>query len=251
MNTSSDPVKTQPRRAKHWARRTHRFCALFALVFLVQLSVTGILLNHADSIGLSKNHLSSVLAGVLYGIKSPPVDRSFDVAGNSYASSGGFLFVGPEVVASATGEILGAVSTNDIVVAATSREFIVFTKGGNLIERATNERSAREFRLGLNADRVVVNSNGELFGFDPNSMESTPSTLEYEDVTWSEPSKLETRDMRAIQNRVVGNSITWERAVSDIHNGRIVPRIGSFLTDLSAICLLYLCITGLIMWFRR
>ncbi|MBT5219105.1 MAG: hypothetical protein HOM16_06425, partial [Woeseia sp.] len=49
----------------------------------------------------------------------------------------------------------------------------------------------------------------------------------------------------------LGKTLSWERVLSDLHSGRILPTVGRYLADITAICLLYLCVTGIFLWFRR
>ena len=59
------------RRARHWARRTHRVLGVSSLLFLVFISVSGIVLNHAEELGLSRSSAGTWILDI-YDVPLPP-----------------------------------------------------------------------------------------------------------------------------------------------------------------------------------
>jgi len=70
-------------------------------------------------------------------------------------------------------------------------------------------------------------------------------------ISWSESIQLGNEQIDQISNATLSRVISWERILSDLHSGRILPGVGRYLFDLTALCLLYLCMSGVLLWFRR
>jgi uncharacterized iron-regulated membrane protein len=49
----------------------------------------------------------------------------------------------------------------------------------------------------------------------------------------------------------LGQEIQWERVLLDLLSGRILPGVGRYLADITALALLYMCFSGIVLWTRR
>ena len=251
MNTSVNPPKRPPPRRKHWTRRSHRVIALAALVFLVLISVTGVLLNHADALGLSRAHVSNSLVQRIYGIEVPPVDGAYEAGGVVFATAGGFLLADGDVVVDSVGEIVGAIADENTVLVVTSRELVLLTRKLALIERTEHGLIAPPERLGDFFGYAAIEVHERHFMIDAETMALKEFQLGANPIVWFEPVKLDSEAASSMGQSVVDVTITWERVLVDLHSGRILPGVGRWLADLTAFCLLYLSVTGLVMWVRQ
>lgn len=251
MNTSDDQTCKRPRRRRHWARRTHRVVAIGAFSFLIVIAITGLLLNHADEFGLTRGHVSSGLASRLYGIEAPPVDSAFEASGFVFATVSDAFYADYNRIANDTGETRGAVASNDMIVIATQREFILMTENAVLVERSVRGSSQVLNRIGSDGSRVVVDMADGYWNFDPDQMRMTTRNATTDGIAWSEPISLNDDQLRRIGNAAVAQVISWERLFSDLHSGRILPTVGRYIFDITALCLLYLCMSGVVLWFRK
>lgn len=251
MTTYKNNIQAQSQRRKHWARRSHRIIAISALFFLILLSVTGLLLNHADALGLSQRAASSALVSWLYGVEAPPIDAAFEAGGITFATAADTLYAGNTELAKNAGEIRGAVARHDLLVVATDRELFVLTKAASLIERAKSASHAELLAVGIDGDQFVVESDVGQLEFDPDSMAFSSPDRSSTDLRWSQPTALGAEQIQRLNRVIVGQSINWERILTDLHSGRILPVVGRYLADMAALCLLYLCMTGVVLWFRR
>ena len=255
MITSNGLTKTRSQRGKHWTRRSHRVVAIGALVFLIVITITGLILNHADALGLSQRPASSVLASRLYGIEAPPIDAAFEAAGMTFATAANTLFADGVVLAHDTGELRGAIVSRDagidVIVVATDREVFVTTSSAVLIERSERDSQPRLIKLGNDGHRVVAALHDGHVEFDPQQMNFSAFDGRDNDIEWSEPVALADEQLLQIGNAAIGQSVNWERILIDLHSGRIFPTAGIYIADITAACLLYLCMSGLALWFRR
>ena len=251
MNTPDAANRTATTRRSHWARRSHRILGIGSMVFLIMISLSGLILNHADALGLSRHAAGPVFLSI-YGIEAPPVDAAFAAGDVIFATSSGSLFAdGIELAANST-QLSGAIEFDDSLVVATSNEFFVMTIDANLIERFVAEVSNSITRLGTDGQRIIVSLQDEMFAFDAVQMSLSPvGTDAADDVIWSKPAVLSSDQAEEIGIAGLANTMNWERILIDFHSGRILPTIGRYIADITALCLLYLCISGIVLWTRR
>jgi uncharacterized iron-regulated membrane protein len=75
--------------------------------------------------------------------------------------------------------------------------------------------------------------------------------LSTNDVLWSQPATPSAERAEQIGAAALGRAINWERVLLDFHSGRILPTVGRYLADLTALCILYMCFTGIFVWVRK
>lgn len=250
MNTLNEEPKRQQRLGKHWARRTHRVLGVSSVTFIFLISLTGLVLSHADTLKLSTHYISGPVMLGLYGIDAPPVETAFEARGVIFATADNKLFANGQLMADEVEALRGAITKDDVIVLATDSEFFIVTQSAELVERFAPDVSGLTGRLGTDGQLVVADIDSHQFVFDTNSMrlQSLPGIT---NVTWSQAVTPSQQQVANIAATSLGKTLSWERVLSDLHSGRILPTVGRYLADITAICLLYLCVTGIFLWFRR
>jgi hypothetical protein len=251
MNTPDEKNNLAVSRRGHWARRTHRVIGVSALFFLLILALSGLILNHADGLGLSR-YAAGPLVLRLYGVELPPVDSAFEAGDILFATSSGTLYADGVELAGATGNLVGAVAVEDGLIAATGGEFFVLTSDAALIERFAPQTAGALTGIGSDGKRVLTMLQNELFELDTLSMSlSSADSIRPDTVTWSQAATPGAEQVEQIGRTALGQALNWERVLLDVHSGRILPTLGRFIADLAALCLIYLCISGAVLWTRR
>ena len=155
MNTPDEQVELQAPRRRHWARRTHRVLGMGSLLFVILISFSGLILNHADALGISRYAAGSWLLRI-YGIELPPVDSAFAAGGVMFATSAETLYANGAEFAMGVDRLIGAVAVDDGIVVATGNEFFLVSADAKLIERFAPESSVLMSKLGTDDGRVIV-----------------------------------------------------------------------------------------------
>lgn len=250
MNTQEQRAILPPPR-RHWARQTHRVLGVASAIFLVLISTSGLILNHADDFGMSHRAAAPWLLR-LYGDELPPVDSAFSAAGVLFATSSSTLFANGEELAKNSGLLIGAIATDDVYIIATGREFLITNSDLELLERYAPDATALIERLGKDGERVIVAMQNALYELDPRNMSlSEPLMLPMDKVFWAQSATPSAEQAEQIGTAALGQAINWERVLLDLHSGRILPTLGRYLADLTALCILYMCFTGLFVWVRK
>lgn len=250
MNMRDVRIPRSQKRLRHWANRTHRFVALVAVVFLIIVTLSGLLLNHADALGMSSR--GAAFLATAYGIEPPPVDAAYEAGEIVFSTAANTLYANGNAVTPVSGPIRGAAPDgNGDIVIATPAELILTTGAATLIERANVDAGAPILRAGKLGNRFVVATEGQYFVVDPATLSlATNDPIDPAGVTWATPVVLDADQQRRISKHSLGAALHWERVMTDLHSGRILPVVGRYIVDLAALCLLYLSVTGTIIWVR-
>jgi hypothetical protein len=251
MNTQDVLKKIQTPPVRHWARRTHRVLGVSSLLFVVLISLSGLILNHADALGMSR-HAAGPLLLRIYGIMLPPVDSAFAAGGVLFATSAETLYANGGELAKSVDRLVGAVAIDGGIVVATGNEFFVTSSDAILIERFSTDSPGQMSKLGTESQRIIVAIQDGYFEFDPQRMSlAVPGGIMTDGINWSRPATPSDEEVEQIGTAALGQAINWERVLLDFHSGRILPTVGRYLADITALCLLYMCFTGIVLWNRR
>ena len=242
--------QTEPQGPRHWTTRTHRVLGLSSLVFLILISASGLILNHADTLGMSRHAAPGWLLRI-YNVEPPPISSAFTAGGVLFATSEQILFADGTELAKNADPLIGAAIFDGGLIAATSNEFFLTSVDAALVERFAPDMAGPMIHLGTDGQRIIVATQKGYVDLDPHHMTLSSVVIEPMDISWSRPvipTKEQTQQLGAA---ALGQALNWERVLLDLHSGRILPTAGRYIADITAICLLYMCLTGVMLWFRR
>jgi hypothetical protein len=186
-----------------------------------------------------------------YGLEGPETIHSFALGNDWLSFAGSQLYLNGNSVSGISNGV-GAVSSNNMLIAAGSEELLLLDHDGKLIERLpwVQPGTGPIESIGLIADSVVVKSIGQLWLADADLLSWQQSEDTNTDPIWafSEPAPDALRD--AITRQYRGDGLSLERVLLDLHSGRIFGPIGILVYDLLALAVGFLAISGLIFWLR-
>jgi hypothetical protein len=259
--TSTPPVSPQAKdkarlqrkrrqRLRGFLWRWHRRLGLAAAVLVLVLSVTGIMLNHTESLELDETPLRNSWLLSVYGVE-PPVIISFAMDSQFISHLGGdYLYLDDQELAYCRGLFAGVVSITGIWVAGCGDELILLTGDGEIIERigAVYQFPTALTRIGRCGESLCFEAGAQRFFADVDQLAWRPVGEGLSQ--WSQavalPSKLE----RSLVDQFQGQAISWERVLLDLHSGRILSGFGVAVMDLAALGLLWLSISGFTLWYQ-
>lgn len=231
-----------------WASRLHHYIGLLAALFVLILSASGLLLNHADALGLGQIPAGSTALRAWYGIKAPPLPDGYRVDDLYVTQLGDNLYLDAARISRAPGELIGIADHDGVLVVGLSERVMLFTFDGQLIEDITLDTPLT--RVGRTADgRVVLETATGLLKADPDLTEW--QRVQNSTVTWAEAHALPEDLSARIAADYLENALNWERVLLDLHSGRLFGAAGELVMDLAAICMLILAATGIWLFFRR
>ena len=231
----------------------HRWLGLASSLFLVVLAVTGLLLNHAEPLGLHDIKVrSSILLGQ-YDMLGKGDIRSFRIGENRIIShlDRGLYFNG--VHCAASGPVVGIHEGEAFFVVATAGQLTYLTEDGELIEAVSTSVLPFEeiLYLGISesSDPVVVSHEGQFLP-DGDWLVFT----RYEGTFRVSPlaeSACSGEILDAVLEHHQGQGLSLYRVMLDLHAGRLFGWGGRTAMDLSAVAILILVSSGIAGWLRK
>jgi hypothetical protein len=196
---------------KRLLRKAHRYIGVFAALWLLLLASTGLLLQHSSDWRLDKSFITNQTLLKLYG-------------------------VGQHVVAFK--------ADNDFLIQI-DKELLINQQKTPFSE-PIQKVAFREHKwiVETHLGQTWFNQKGEAIQFFD---ELDPSPLQAEEIRWLTPS----HDKNLINQAIKEVSVSYlsvSQVVFDIHAGITTP---STLNDLAAVALIFLSLSGLVIFFRK
>jgi hypothetical protein len=229
--------------------RWHRRIGVLAAVFVLLLAVTGITLNHSPQLGLDHRLVSASWLYRLYGdTSSAPVAYRL---GNAWLSrtADGRLYLDTREVATCEGDLVGAASVGELLLAACTRELVLLTDGGELLESngAGMGLPVPLAGIGLVGERVALRVAGGWRLADLDQLDFDAPVPAGATVAQQTPAALPASIRAAIPAPEAW--LSWERVLLDLHSGRLFGAAGVALVDAVGVLLVVLAGSGLAMWW--
>ena len=230
----------------HW-RRWHRWLGLLVALPVLVLSVTGVLLNHIESLDWADDPLPSWLARS-YGVPLSEQIHGSQVDGHWYAQTGERLFMDGSAVASCLAPFQGAVAAQGLTVAGCGGDLLLL-QGSEQVERLRPGQGVPAFtRLGVAGEALVLETENRLLRFGLENLNSVVLAVPDWQPVVIEP--LPAVLQPGLQAASVPESLNWQRLLQDLHAGRVFGWAGQLVMDLAALLLVILALTGVIIWSR-
>lgn len=231
----------------------HRYIGLFAAIFIILISITGIALNHTDTLNLSATYLKTPMLLDHYNIQTPRNIQHFKTNQHAVIQADDMIFIDQQLVYSTNNKLIGSVPFGDFLIVSLSNKLLLFDQQHQLVETLgeadhvpTNIR-----RIGLNSDQqVFLAANRQTYHL--NSMFNTqafsgPQT----GIIWSQETALTEQLKVRAQQVYRSNIISLEGFLLDIHSGRFFGHLGIIFFDIISILLMILSITGVLIWLKQ
>lgn len=237
-------------RWRHFLLRWHRRLGASAALLVVWLSVSGIILNHTETLQLAEKPIHNGFMLAHYGITEPAI-KSFKVGEHWLNHVGGHrLFVNSKEAVYCTEPLRGAALYKQQIVALCNAELLLLTPEGELIERLNTSHGLPvqplaianwQGSLWIATAGGHIEANIERLGWQPAS-EPLP------DSAWSVAQLAPQSMQEALTQEFIGADITRERVLLDMHSGRLFGPWGVYVMDLAAVILCLLAASGLWVW---
>jgi hypothetical protein len=232
--------RSRTRRLHRW----HRLAGISAAAFLIFLTATGLPLQFTDRLDLGSRHVGAGWILDWYGLEAPG-----DVLVSAgVAALGDRLFMeSGEPIAPLSG-FAGAVRLDGLlIVAGVSDVLLLDAADGTLIDRFRLERNIR--RIGIAGDVPVLDTTAGRLAADAGLVNwvAAPGRLE---ADWAAPEPAPGALADDVRRQVRSGLLSLERLLQDLHSGRAFGTVGILVVDVASALLLFLSISGLIMWWR-
>ncbi len=232
---------------------SHRYMGLVSALFVILLSITGIMLNHTEALSLDEKRIQAPSLLSWYGIEPPEMGNSFQIAEQTLSHIEHQLFLNNHSLGIDVDQLVGAVSYQGMYIAAATDKILLLTPEGELIEQLTAVHGIPQHinRIGMDnsQQRPVIETANQQFQTDEALLSWEPSSLQ--DVVWSHPSQMDSQLKTELLNNYQGEGLDLERITLDLHSGRILGNWGIYLMDIMAVLFLLISSFGVWIWSWR
>lgn len=230
----------------------HRWLGAAVALLVLVVAATGLVLNHAVDWGLDRRPVRLAVLQAAYGVDAPAPTHGYSVGGGHWLSSTAERSYWDTRMLAETGELLGVADSGEWILAVGRRAALLLDRGGTLVEQRTDVAGWPGPISALYSDgssfiidtpRGRFRADPELLAWTPHGSEALPLPVAREPL----PPALG----EAVRADARARLLNWERVLLDIHSGRLPGRAGIIATDLLALALIGLAVSGLWLWVRH
>lgn len=243
-------------------REWHRKLGIIAAFFIIFLSLSGVALNHTDSLALAHQPISNTWLLDHYGISSPLDVRFYQQDANQGKDklyiTNNLLWFNNKVLMESSSEIVATtfISTvrqpeSQIILVATSSQISLFNLDGDLIDQLGEDFGVPAQITAINVHENDVVVKAELGYFTSNTDFLDWQSIEFiEEPSWITPIDVSKSLTSTAELAYRSRFLTLERIILDAHSGRILGLFGVLFMDAVAILLILLSLSGIYIWLR-
>jgi hypothetical protein len=229
----------------------HRIVGVISAGFVLLLAITGMMLNHTDTLGLDQRFVHSRILQAWYGMVAPDVRQGYALGDAWITQWQDSLYYNERPLSGRYAALQGAVALGDERVVALADGILLLDPQGNIVEEIRASQDLPPVSaIGEWNGRVVLRRGGEQFVADP--MLSTWTRTARQKILWASASNPPPALLLALRQDYQDRMLNSERVVRDIHNGRILGSWGALWMDSMALAFIGMALTGAWMaWQRR
>lgn len=234
------------RLARHW----HARAGVLAAVFFICLALSGIALNHTDSLDLDHWQVSAPWLMAWYGLKTDVPNTGYRFPGGYLAWQGGKWILNKHVLGKDLPDPIGASQLQNYIFIADTRHLSIYQSDGQQVDRldASGLPASAIQAIGVSGNDIVLHTPRGDFS-SPDGGINWHSQQKTTPVQWSHAVSLDPAQQKALRT-LLAPSLPLERILLDLHSGRIIGRFGPYLMDAAALVLLLLSLSGVWIYWQ-
>ncbi|MDK1024505.1 MAG: PepSY domain-containing protein [Gammaproteobacteria bacterium] len=226
-------------------KNLHRRLGMLVALFLILLTVSGVLLNHTENLGLAQRPVAGFIGSALYNLDQVTEVEAWQVNDQWLYAMNHKLYLEAIPVDYCDGSLVGVVALDQRLMALCASDLLIIDQSGQLVERISVGVPSGVTGLAQSDGALVLRVNNGLRRFDLDSLESSPWSQGDASIEWNSSRPLP--DYLLDQLQISVPEINMERLILDIHSGRILGSWRQFAMDLLAILILVLAVGGMVM----
>lgn len=229
--------------------RWHRWCGVAVALFVVLISLSGILINHAHTLGWDHQPLRSSWLLSHYGV-APEVPRfGYNVNNVWLTRVSNQLYWNLQALGECNDGLAGASGVEEGVVAQCGDGLYLLTTDGELVERLTGPPEPMQ-KLGVFAGKLMAQGQKQIWEINTEEGRWLAGDSS-QAMDWIEPQTLPDRLSEQLSALATPQDITWERLLLDFHSGRLWGDVGVLVVDLLGVIMMFLACSGVWAWLMH
>jgi len=234
-------------------RAWHRKLGIITAVFLIFLASTGIIINHANLFLLDSTHVTSKVLLNFYGIKAPTDMRFY--GNGQIAVTDNFVWLNHKYLLEGNETIVAATKYQSMWLVVTSEQLYLYTADGELVDQLDSASGVPEHisAVAVTQQNIILKAGNQVLQTDSDLL-TWQKVKARQEIIWKEPENvISTNHHQQKQQAILqfkSRFLNWEQVLLDVHSGRIFGDVGVLVSDVIAILLISLSLSGLYIWLR-
>ncbi|MEW6997327.1 PepSY domain-containing protein [Colwelliaceae bacterium BS250] len=251
--------KIHVRLIKH-LRDIHRQLGMALAFFIIFLAITGMLINHGNSLQLDKTKVSLNWLHDHYNISAPEhFDKYVITPKSDIVVAGKQVWLDEQLLFISQDKIISAGTWLQFIIVTTENSMQLYNSAGELVDvmdasaglpQGIQKLAVQNSQVILHTQNGLYQSNDELYSWQLTTNADATAAL-YPKNNWFKAIAVTDLENQFYSHQYRSQILTWERVILDIHSGRFFAGIGVLFMDLVAIFLILLSLTGIYIWVRQ
>ncbi|MDQ7005084.1 MAG: PepSY domain-containing protein [Ghiorsea sp.] len=230
--------------------RVHRSIALFSMLLIMFTAITGFLLQHAKDFGWHQQYITQDWMLDVYGVKSAS-KMTWSVSGDSkrYATQlEQRWYINAVQLPVHDKQLVGAANIGSLLILASQHQLHLLTAELELVESMDMSLNGTIRGVGIAGGVLILKTDTSWYQADESLLMFT-QVASPGVVQLSSQIALPKMYDQALPERVT--DLHYMRFMQDLHGGRLFGLPHWVIPDLTALALLFLCVSGLMMKWKR
>lgn len=251
-------------------RPWHRRLGIFSCLFILLLVVTGVAINHSQTLQLNKSPVEQIWLLDYYGIAPPQYIAQLGSETQPLFITDNRLWLGREPILEAQSQLISAVFLPNLLIAIDNDQLYLFDRQGRLqetqnsstglpkgiealgIESLSSDTSSLDTSSSDTIGAAAVNhvwlkTSAGYFRADENLIDWIPEQPSAP-LHWITPAGIVDADVVQFARSA---NLNWERVMLDLHSGRLFGAYAVWIWDMLALALFLVALSGLWLWLKH
>ncbi len=231
-----------------WITKLHRLVGLFSAIILLMLAITGIALNHTETLKLDSKFIHSTPILDWYGIQVPTTSLNFSSSKYYISQLNNELYFQNKFLKHSSEKLIGLVETANYLAIGLEDSLLLITFTGEIIEQISMPNLSN---IGYNSQQQIVLQQAQAVLFSSDDLLTWQLQTMNSQVKWSLATPLSAAQQQLLLQNFRNRILPLERFILDLHSGRLFGNFGVIIVDLSGIALILLTLSGCSVWIRQ
>ena len=235
-------------------RKLHKYLGFAFSLFILHLTVTGILLTYPKTFNIEETYISNFFILKKYNMDTHKEvyglinieDEVIIIKNNIYLNSKFIDKFSDEII-----NILYQKKENKIIVLSESNIGLYFFENIDsqleIIDIISLENTKKIKHLGLNlsGDKVFLKNNNDYYNLDNNYLLKLVNKKD-KNIKWSKINKIDKKLAKYYLNIHQGKGVSLTRILTELHNGKFFGSIFTLILFFSSLSLIFLTLSSFI-----
>jgi len=229
-------------------RAWHRKLGIITAVFIVFLASSGMMINHANFLTLDTSSVKSTWLLDFYGVKAPVEVRFY--ADQKISVADNYVWLNDKLLFESSTPVISAAKFQQFYIIVNSDQISLYSHQGELVDQLDSASGVPDniLALAINNQHIIVKTNDNMMQTDSDFF--AWQTVAGNNFNWITPENASNTVKQIAILQFKSQFLSWEQVLLDAHSGRIFSQAGVFVSDIIALLLIMLSVSGIYIWLR-